>query len=351
MNDNSDLLPNLSNEDAFEMQMRGYSRRQVDEFIARCRSQIRDLEQRLARALDDQEELRRDLATARQQALGAKPAHEEISERIAQILKLADDEARSQKSKAHDEIARQRNDAQQEVDKTRAEAREQAERMLTAAQEQAERAITSARAEADKTVTAARTEADHTTTEARKKSEAVIADAKAQAKKALDEATARATAIHDGAERRLNLLSTRHSDTIKRLTEILDGVSGLVAAENARMSLEDEVDQATAKAIGSADSMASARPAAAPVGANGPGRNGPAAPGAPHPAASGAPRPAAPQAADAPSRPAPGPQTQPSPQVQALPAQEKPTQARPGAGVTDPGAPNRGGRSVPGGGD
>ena len=331
MNDNSDLLPNLAGEDAFEMQMRGYSRRQVDEFIARCRSQIRDLEQRLARALDDQEELRRDLATARQQALGAKPAHEEISERIAQILKLADDEARSQKSKAHDEIAKQRNEAQQEVDKTRAEAREQAERMLTAAQEQAERAITSARAEADKTVTAARAEADHTTTEARKKSEAVMADAKAQAKKALDEATARATAIHDGAERRLNLLSTRHADTIKRLTEILDGVSSLVTAENARLSLEEEVDQATAKAIGSAP----------PVGSNGPGRNGPAGPGAA--------RPAAPQAADAPSRPAPGPQTQPSPQVQAAPLQEKPSQAR--AGAADPGGPAGGTRGVAGGDD
>src|ERR1700750_3461034 len=171
MNDNSDLLPNLTHEDAFEVQMRGYSRRQVDEFIARCRSQIRDLEQRLARALNDSEEMRRDLATARQQALGAKPAHEEVSERIAQILKLADDEARSQKSKAHEEIARQRNDAQSEAEKIRTEAREQAERMLTAAQEQAERAITSARAEAEKTLTAARTEAEHATSEDTKKCE------------------------------------------------------------------------------------------------------------------------------------------------------------------------------------
>src|SRR5579862_442080 len=332
MNDNSDLLPNLAHEDAFEMQMRGYSRRQVDEFIARCRSQIRDLEQRLARSLDDQEELRRDLATARQQALGAKPAHEEVSERIAQILKLADDEARSQKSKAHDDIAKQRNDAQAEVDKVRAEAREQAERMLTAAQEQAERAITSARAEADKTVTAARPEADHTTTGARQKTEAGMADAKGQAKKALDEATARATAIHDGAERRLNLLSTRHSDTIKRLTEILDGVSTLVTAETARMSLEDEVDQATAKAIGSADPTGGARPAPAPAASNGPARNGPASPGP------SAPRPTAPTVvADAPPRPAPGPQTQPSPQVQAPPShQDKPDQARTAA--ADPGA-------------
>ena len=270
MNDNTDLLPNLVHEDAFEMQMRGYSRRQVDEFIARCRSQIRDLEQRLARALDDGEELKRDLATARQQALGAKPAHEEVSERISQILKLADDEARSQKSKAHEDIARQRNDAQQDADKARAEAREQAERMLTAAQEQAERAITSARAEAEKTLTAARTEAENTTSEARKKSEAVLAGAKAQAKKALDEATARATAIHDGAERRLNLLSTRHTETIKRLSDILDGVSSLVAAETARMSLEEEVDQATAKAIATGESASAARPAGAPAAPGGP---------------------------------------------------------------------------------
>src|SRR6201984_1184926 len=101
MNDNSDILPNLVHEDAFEMQMRGYSRRQVDEFIARCRSQIRDLEQRLARALDNGEELKRDLATARQQALGAKPAHEEVSERNAQILKLAHEQAQYTKPKHH----------------------------------------------------------------------------------------------------------------------------------------------------------------------------------------------------------------------------------------------------------
>ena len=315
MNDNSDLLPNLVHEDAFEMQMRGYSRRQVDEFIARCRSQIHDLEQRLARALHDEEGLKRDLATARQQALGAKPAHEEVSERIAQILKLADDEARSQKSKAHEEIARQRNDAQAEAEKSRAEAREQAERMLTAAQEQAERAITSARSEAEKTLTAARTEAERTTTEARKKSESALASAKAQAKKALDEATARATAIHDGAERRLNLLSTRHAETIKRLTDILDGVSGLVAAETARMSLEDEVDQATAKTIAASEANGGSRPAAEPSAA------------APRPASPGGARPSAP-ASPGPGRPAAPSQTAPSQPSSAQPQSAQPSSAQ-----------------------
>ena len=150
---------------------------------------------------------------------------------------------------ADDDIKKQLADAQQEADRTRKEARDQAEHMLTAAQEQAERAISTARTEADKTRNTARAESEHATAEARKKADSVLSSAKAQAKQTLDEATARATAIHDGAERRLNLLSTRHAETIRRLTEILDGVSGLVAAETARLSIEDEVDQNVAKAI------------------------------------------------------------------------------------------------------
>jgi cell division septum initiation protein DivIVA len=252
VNENSDLLPNLLHEE-FEMQMRGYSRRQVDDFVARRNNEIRELEQRLARTLDDSEHLRRELSTVRQQALSGRPAHEEVSERISQILKLADDEAHAQKSKADEDIAKQRADAQQESDRVRAEAREQAERMLTAAQEQAERTISAARNEADKTRTAAKTEADRLTSDTRKKADAALGQAKAQAKKVLDEATARATAIHDGAERRLNLLSTRHAETVRRLTDILDGVQGLVAAEAARMSLEEEVNQSVSRAVSLAE--------------------------------------------------------------------------------------------------
>jgi cell division septum initiation protein DivIVA len=260
MNENSDLLPNLLHEE-FEMQMRGYSRRQVDDFVARRNNEIRELEQRLARTLDEAEHLRREVTTVRQQALSGRPAHEEVSERIAQILKLADDEAHAQKNKADDDIAKQRADAQQESERVRADAREQAERMLTAAQEQAERTISAARQEADKTRTVARTEADRLTSDTRKKADAALAQAKAQAKKVLDEATARATAIHDGAERRLNLLSTRHAETVRRLTDILDGVQGLVAAEAARMSLEEEVNQSVSRAVSLAEAADAANAA------------------------------------------------------------------------------------------
>jgi cell division septum initiation protein DivIVA len=262
MNENSDLLPNLLHEE-FEMQMRGYSRRQVDDFVARRNNEIRELEQRLARSLDESEHLRRELSTVRQQALSGRPAHEEVSERISQILKLADDEAKAQKNKADDDIGKQRTEAQQESERVRVEAREQAERMLTAAQEQAERTISAARNEADKTRTAARTEADRLTSDTRKKADQALAQAKAQAKKVLDEATARATAIHDGAERRLNLLSTRHADTVRRLTDILDGVQGLVAAEAARMSLEEEVNQSVSRAVSLAEAADAAAAAAA----------------------------------------------------------------------------------------
>ena len=313
MNENTDLLPNLSSqEDAFEVQLRGYSRRQVDEFVARCRSQVRELEERLGRSLDDTEQLRQEVQSLRQAALGNKPAHEEVSERISQILKLADDEAKAQKNRADGDIKKQLSDAQQEADRSKKEAREQAEHMLTAAQEQAERAISSARAEADKTRTTARAESDHMTADAHKKADNALSAAKAQAKQTLDEATARAAAIHDGAERRLNLLSTRHAETIRRLTDILDGVSGLVAAETARPSLEDEVDQNVAKAMGHKTGEAGngGQNASAATGANpamAPGRPGngtplgdaaaargqrpaPGGPGAPVPP--GAPRPA-----------------------------------------------------------
>jgi cell division septum initiation protein DivIVA len=248
MTDQTDLLSELGQEDTFEKEMRGYSRRQVDEFVARSRSQARDLEEQLSRSLDEIERLRLELSAARQ-AAGGKPAYEEISERMGQILKLADDEAKAQKIRAQEDIAQIRNEAKAETEKFRAEAREQSDRMLSAAQEQAEHAIASARTEAEKTRSSARSEAERSVSEAHKQSESALGTAKAQAKQVLDEATARATAIHDGAERRLNLLTSRHTEAIRRLTEIRDVVTTLVAGEAARGSMEEEVAKSVANAI------------------------------------------------------------------------------------------------------
>jgi len=274
MTNDSDLMPDMGQEDAFEVQMRGYSRRQVDEFVARTRSQIRDLEERLSRSFDETERVRLELSAARQD-LSNKPAHEEISERVGQILKLAEDEAKAQRGRAQDEINKQREESKKETERHRTEAREQTERMLTAAQEQAENAIAAARSEAEKLRNSARIESERAVGDATKEAEATLASAKAQAKQMLDEATMRATAIHDGAERRLNLLMSRHTETMRRLTEIRDVVTNLVASETARGSLEAEVNKSVAS------SVAAGVPAPAQAARVGAGDGGRRAPGGP----------------------------------------------------------------------
>jgi len=56
-----------------------------------------------------------------------------------------------------------------------------------------------------------RSEADHTTRRTTpQEGRTTAVDGQGAANQTLDEATARATAIHDGAERLLSLLSTRH---------------------------------------------------------------------------------------------------------------------------------------------
>lgn len=237
----------------WEREVRGYNRQQVDNYVAWRAGQVRDLESRLSRSLAEIEHLRRELGDAR--ASAARPPHEEISERVGQILKLAAEEARADRERgmsdandtraaATSEVDKLRAEAQHEVDRLKSEAQDRAERMLTAAQEQSDRAVATATAEAEQMTSSARANAEQTVREANEHAEKTVSTALAQAKQALDEATARASAIHDGAERRLNLLISRHTETVRRLAEIRDVVTGLVSGEDARGSLEDEVNRA-----------------------------------------------------------------------------------------------------------
>jgi cell division septum initiation protein DivIVA len=285
-------------DDPFDSERRGYARRQVDEYIAWRNGQIRELETKLSAGLTEIERLRMELVEARE--AGGRPAHEEVSERVGQILKLAADEAKSEREKVSAEITAMRDDARSETDqlradvkdetdRQRAEAQDRAERMLTAAQEQSDRAITSARAEADSLVTAAQQTAEQLVADATKHADSTVAAAIAQAKQQLDDATARATAIHEGAERRLNLLISRHTETVRRLTEIRDVVTSLVAGEAARGSLEDEVARALAAQPGatSVDRQSSGPHDVPPAGAHRAGHRPGGAPGGPASAVEG----------------------------------------------------------------
>jgi cell division septum initiation protein DivIVA len=237
----------------WEREVRGYNRQQVDEVVARQTGAIRDLKNSLSQCLGEIERLRGDLSEAHQ--VSARPPHEEISERVGQILKLAADEAKAERERGNAEVNdlrdqakgetdKLRADTKSETDRLRADAQDRAERMLAAAQEQSERAVVAAKAEAEALLSSAQATAEQAVAEASKHAESTMNSALAQAKQQIDEATARANAIHDGAERRLNLLISRHTETVRRLTEIRDVVTSLVSGETARGSLEDEVNRA-----------------------------------------------------------------------------------------------------------
>jgi cell division septum initiation protein DivIVA len=239
----------------FKITKRGYSPVQVHEFIMQARRRVGDLEKRLAQAAVEVERLRSELASAEQAAAG-RPTHEEISERIAEILRLADEEAKAQRTRADEEISRLRSQAEEQADTRQAEASSQAKRILTTAEEQAHRTISNAQAEADATADTARAAADQATAEAQQRAEATVARAVAQAGQVLAEATARADAVHGGTERRLSQLTDGHADVMQRLTAIRDIVTDLVARDTARGPLRDEVASATAAALAAGASEA-----------------------------------------------------------------------------------------------
>src|ERR1022692_4310082 len=81
MSEHSDLLTEAGMVQ-WEREVRGYNRQQVDEYVAWRSGQMRDLEGRLSQDNAEIERLRRELNEARDAS--ARPAHEEISERVGQ---------------------------------------------------------------------------------------------------------------------------------------------------------------------------------------------------------------------------------------------------------------------------
>ncbi len=105
----------------------------------RTRNQIRDLEERLARTIDQAEQSRLELAEARRKLTEAPQSPDELGERLSQILKLAHEEARANKEASENAASQTRDLAASEADRVVTNAREQADSIRSAAQEEAER--------------------------------------------------------------------------------------------------------------------------------------------------------------------------------------------------------------------
>lgn len=295
MEDQSSLLQSTMQEDSFEVVMRGYNKRQVDDYVLQCQHHIRDLAQRLALAEQEIERVRADAAVAIEKA-SSKPVHEEVSERLAQILRLANEEAERERANAADEIAalraaaladtqnlreqaqRETEDLRQQAiaetdakrDQVRAETealrervdaetealRLQAEREAADEREkaraEADRVLGAARAAADEDVAHARSQAQQLEETARTESERLMLAAQERADTVIGEAERRATAINTVLGGRLEVLTTTHSDVVSRLLELRDVLVDVLGKEEQEGPFEVPPPPAVTVDVGSA---------------------------------------------------------------------------------------------------
>ncbi|GLX00626.1 hypothetical protein [Microtetraspora sp. NBRC 16547] len=262
MTNQTENFPDLLSDDSFEVVMRGYSRRQVHDYMIRTRNQIRDLEERLARTIDQAEQGRVELAEARRRLAEAPQNPDELGERLSQILKLAHEEAAANKEASQSEASRLRDQATTEAERVITTAREQADSIRSAAQEEAERRVAdatsaaerllaqagsdaeetlgTARAEAEDTLRAARAEADRQLTVARLEVETLVGDARAEAHSTLTAAQQRVAALDEHTGRRVAYLTDTHSEVMRRLGEIGSVLGDLLHREGAAGPLIDE---------------------------------------------------------------------------------------------------------------
>src|SRR5436305_2971734 len=83
----------------FETVIRGYHKRQVEDYIAWLQEQVSAVKAELMDARRELAVAREDLVTTKAQ-LQTRPQHEEISLRMAQILRLAEEEAQQERDAA-----------------------------------------------------------------------------------------------------------------------------------------------------------------------------------------------------------------------------------------------------------
>ena len=303
MEDQTSLLQGSMQEDSFEVVMRGYNKRQVDDYVLQCQHHIRDLAQRLALAEQEIERVRVEASTALEKAT-SKPVHEEVSERLAAILRLANEEAERERANAADDIAALRaltatetqnmreqaqaesdalrhqvlgeTEAQRdqvkaetdalrervlgETDALRERAEQQAARELEAARAEADQVLSSAREAAERDVAEAHTAARDVEETARTESERLMLAAQERAETLIGEAERRANAINTVLGGRLEILTTTHKDVVGRLGELRTMLVGVLGHEESLGAFEVPPSPAEIAARGAMGSVIGADP-------------------------------------------------------------------------------------------
>jgi cell division septum initiation protein DivIVA len=217
-------LTNLNAQDVsvdtlFETQVRGYNKKQVEDYISWLQEQTRAAQSEADAARREIDKARDEAVSANAQ-LASRPAHEEISERLSQILRLAAEEADQKVAKAAEEAEGVRAAANQEAGLAAESARSEADAILNQAREQGDRILAQARSESERLVSAA-------TTDARSR----LADASQRAERVLSDADRRTKEITDLQNERLATLLEVHADSVKRLDTIRGVLASVLSEE------------------------------------------------------------------------------------------------------------------------
>lgn len=206
------ILPEDIEKQQFEVSFRGYSTREVDEFLSKLHTELEEI-------LAEQELLKRKIAAAELIAKDAKDHEEEFiasiqddkdkSEAALAAAKAEGEriirEAKNAASGIMAEVRRRAGDISSESRKASADimdqAKAEAEELRAAAEAQAEELISAANAEAERITAAAKAAADKKMYAARTEAENILRAAKTEADNLTEEAAANAAEVtHRAAE-------------------------------------------------------------------------------------------------------------------------------------------------------
>lgn len=185
--------------------VRGYDKHQVDGYVAWMQDQIAAAQAGLADARRELEAARGESDRLRQQ-LQNRPQHEQVSARMTQILRLAQEEAEQEREKAAQLAAGILEGAEAQARQVIEKARSDATEMTRETQRTCEEQVADARAKATQLVETARQQSEATLAETRERSRRVLSD--------VDRRSRQIMALQ---QRRLAAVLAAHEDTMNRL--------------------------------------------------------------------------------------------------------------------------------------
>jgi DivIVA domain-containing protein len=244
MDDDEPLVPLTDDEQpsGFDVVLRGYDRRQVDDYLDRVEAALNDADARHAEdahrltALEQQvTDMHERLADAERRAAGRPEPVPAAGDRIAAMLRLADEEAQAMREAARDE-------AEQLV--VQAQMRAAQETSVRSAQlDQREQDLAAAKDEVDAATVQAQRDADAIRAAAAEEADAMRLRAQEELRQLHETGQLEAAAMTAEARRQVEELSRQRDAIAAQLQSLRDTLSGAVGP------LSAPVDAAPTQAI------------------------------------------------------------------------------------------------------